>query len=66
VILLSTWVYEHLTMYWYVAWPPTPSNGLLSGVYIGPNLKLSVREKLLLLCGTPDNTVVGIAIGSDA
>jgi hypothetical protein len=52
-------------MCWYVAWAPTPSNGLLGGVYIGPNSKLSIREKLLLLYGTPDNTVVGIAVGSD-
>jgi hypothetical protein len=33
-------------MPWYVAWAPTPSNGQLGGVYIGPNTKLAVGEKL--------------------
>jgi hypothetical protein len=33
-------------MPWYVAWAPTPSNGRLGGVYIGPNTKLAVGEKL--------------------
>jgi hypothetical protein len=35
VILLSTWVFEHLqnvyNMYWYAAWAPTPLNGRLVG-----------------------------------
>jgi hypothetical protein len=35
-------------MCWYVAWAPTPSNDRLSGVYIGPNSNIAVREKLLL------------------
>jgi hypothetical protein len=43
---------------WYVAWAPTPSNGRLGQVFIGPNSKLAVGEKLLLLCGTPDSPVV--------
>ena len=37
MILLSTW---------YVAWAPTPSNGRLGEVYIGPNSKIAVGEKL--------------------
>jgi hypothetical protein len=59
-----------------VVWALTPSNGRLDGVYIGPNSKLAVGEKLLLLCGTPEHPVVGtgqsgvlsgvpLAIGSD-
>jgi hypothetical protein len=46
-------------MCWYVAWAPTPSNGRLGEVYTGPNSKLAVGEKMLLLCGTQDNLVVG-------
>jgi hypothetical protein len=38
---------------------PHLQNGWLGGVYIGPNSKLSVGEKLLLLYGTPDSPVVG-------
>ena len=33
-------------MSWYVAWAPTPSNGRLGEVYIGPNSKIAVGEKL--------------------
>jgi hypothetical protein len=33
-------------MPWYVAWAPTPSNGRLGEVYIGPNSKIPVGEKL--------------------
>jgi hypothetical protein len=44
-------------MCWYVAWAPIPSNGWLGEVYIGPNSKLAIGEKLLLLYGTPDNPV---------
>jgi hypothetical protein len=33
-------------MPWYVAWVPTPSNGRLGEVYIGPNSKIAVGEKL--------------------
>jgi hypothetical protein len=33
-------------MPWYVAWAPTPSNDRLGEVYIGPNSKIAVREKL--------------------
>jgi hypothetical protein len=33
-------------MPWYVAWAPTPSNGQLGVVYIGPNSKIAVGEKL--------------------
>jgi hypothetical protein len=33
-------------MPWYVAWAPTPSNGQLGEVYIGPNSKIVVGEKL--------------------
>jgi hypothetical protein len=33
-------------MPWYVAWAPTPSNGRLGEVYIGPNSKIAVGEKL--------------------
>jgi hypothetical protein len=33
-------------MPWYVAWAPTPSNGRLGEVYIGPNSIIVVREKL--------------------
>jgi hypothetical protein len=33
-------------MPWYVAWAPTPSNGWLGEVYIGPNSKIAVGEKL--------------------
>ena len=33
-------------MPWYVAWAPTPSNGRLGEVYIGPNSILAVVEKL--------------------
>jgi hypothetical protein len=33
-------------MPWYVAWAPTPSNGRLGVVYIGPNSKIAVGEKL--------------------
>ena len=33
-------------MPWYVAWAPTPSNGWLGEVYIGPNSKIVVGEKL--------------------
>jgi hypothetical protein len=50
---------------WYVAWAPTPSNDRLGEVYIGPNSKLSVREKLMLLYGTPDSPVVGIGQSDD-
>jgi hypothetical protein len=32
---------------WYVAWAPTPSNGWLGEVYIGPNSNIAVGEKLL-------------------
>jgi hypothetical protein len=63
-------------MCWYVAWAPTLSNGRLGEVYIGPNYKLAIGEKLLLFCGTPDILVVGtrqsgamsgapLAVGSD-
>jgi hypothetical protein len=31
---------------WYVAWAPTPPNGRLGDVYIGPNSKIAVGEKL--------------------
>jgi hypothetical protein len=34
-------------MPWYVALAPTPSNGRLGEVYIGPNSKIAVGEKLL-------------------
>jgi hypothetical protein len=34
-------------MPWYVAWAPTPTNGRLGEVYIGPNSKIAVGEKLL-------------------
>jgi hypothetical protein len=47
-------------MCWYVAWAPTPSNGRLGEVYMGPNSKLAIGEKLLLLCSTPNSPVVGI------
>jgi hypothetical protein len=33
-------------MPWYVAWAPTPSNGRLGEVYISPNSKIAVGEKL--------------------
>jgi hypothetical protein len=33
-------------MPWYVSWAPTPSNGRLGEVYIGPNSILAVGEKL--------------------
>jgi hypothetical protein len=33
-------------MLWYVAWAPTPSNGRLGEVYIGPNSKIAVGKKL--------------------
>jgi hypothetical protein len=33
-------------MPWYVAWAPAPSNGRLGEVYIGPNSKIAVGEKL--------------------
>jgi hypothetical protein len=33
-------------MPWYVAWAPTPSNGWFGEVYIGPNSKIAVGEKL--------------------
>jgi hypothetical protein len=33
-------------MCWYVAWAPTSLNGLLGEVYIGPNSKLAIGEKL--------------------
>jgi hypothetical protein len=33
-------------MLWYVARAPTPSNGRLGEVYIGPNSKIAVGEKL--------------------
>jgi hypothetical protein len=33
-------------MPWYVAWAPIPSNGRLGEVYIGPNSKIAVGEKL--------------------
>jgi hypothetical protein len=33
-------------MSWYVAWAPTPSNGRLGEVYIGPNSKIAFGEKL--------------------
>jgi hypothetical protein len=63
VILLSTWVYDHLenvyNMCWYVARAPTPSNDRLGEVYIGHNSKLAIVEKLVLLYGTPDTPVVG-------
>jgi hypothetical protein len=45
----------------YVAWAPTPSNARLGEVYIDPNSKLGVGEKLLLLYGTLDSPVVGTA-----
>jgi hypothetical protein len=32
-------------MSWYAAWAPTPSNGRLGQVFIGPNSKLAVGEK---------------------
>jgi hypothetical protein len=35
-------------MPWYVAWAPTPSNGRLGDVFIGPNSILAVGEKLQL------------------
>jgi hypothetical protein len=34
-------------MPWYVAWAPTPSNRRLGEVYIDPNSKIAVGEKLL-------------------
>jgi hypothetical protein len=33
-------------MPWYVAWAPTPSNSQLGEVYIGPNFKIVVGEKM--------------------
>jgi hypothetical protein len=33
-------------MPWYVAWAPTPSDGRLGDVFIGPNSILSIGEKL--------------------
>jgi hypothetical protein len=40
-------------MPWYVVWAPTPSNGQLGDVFIGPNSILAVGEKILLY-GTPN------------
>jgi hypothetical protein len=61
VILLSTWVFEHLEM-------STICLGMLLGlphlemagwgVFIAPNTNRAVGEKLLLLCDTPDSPVV--------
>jgi hypothetical protein len=34
-------------MPWYVAWAPTPLNGRLGEVYIDPNSKIAVGEKML-------------------
>jgi hypothetical protein len=51
-------------MPWYVAWAPTPSNGRLGEVYIGPNSKIAVGEKLQFSAahgqsdGAPDSPVV--------
>jgi hypothetical protein len=46
-------------MPWYVAWAPTPSNGQLGDVFIGPNSIIAVGGKAVALCGTPDIPVVG-------
>jgi hypothetical protein len=43
-------------MPWYVDWAPTPSNGRLGDVFIGPKSILAVGEKLLL-SGTPNSLV---------
>ncbi len=32
-------------MCWYVAWAPTPSNGQLGEVYIGPNSNIAVGKQ---------------------
>jgi hypothetical protein len=51
-------------MSWYAAWAPTPSNGRLGQVFIGPNSKLAVGEKLQLSAAhrtvrcAPDSPVV--------
>jgi hypothetical protein len=46
-------------MPWYVAWAPTPSNGRLGEVYIGPNSIIVVGGKAAALCGTPESPLVG-------
>jgi hypothetical protein len=39
-------------MPWYAAWAPTPSNGRLGGVYLGPNSIIAVGGKLQLAIGS--------------
>jgi hypothetical protein len=46
-------------MPWYVAWAPTPSNGWLGKVYIGPNSIIAVGGKAATLYGTPESPLVG-------
>jgi hypothetical protein len=43
-------------MPWYVAWAPTLEM-VGWGVFIAPNTNRVVREKLLLLFGTPDSAL---------
>jgi hypothetical protein len=46
-------------MPWYVAWAPTPPNGRLGDVFIGPNTIIAIGGKVAALRGTPDNPMVG-------
>jgi hypothetical protein len=43
-------------MPWYVAWAPTPSNGRLGEVYIGPNSTSRWRANRCY-GGTPDSPI---------
>jgi hypothetical protein len=55
-------------MCWYIAWAPTPSNGWLGELYIGPNLKLAIGEKTTALYVTPYSPMlcaVHIVVGFD-
>jgi hypothetical protein len=37
-----------------VAWAPTPPNGHLGKVYIGPNSNIAVGKQFCSFCGAPD------------
>jgi hypothetical protein len=46
-------------MTWYVAWAPTPSNGWMGKVYIGPNSIIAIGGKATNLYDTLDSPMVG-------
>jgi hypothetical protein len=54
-------------MSWYVAWTPTPSNGRLGDVFIGPNSIIAIRGKTTASAATGQSGALSgaqLAVGS--